>query len=86
MQEELRMFQSRREDDKIDIIVRRKKVLRSAAYAINNQIGFSFYAVPVITFSGKNAVDLGGPKRVFFFYVSDPFHDYFYFSSSWVKL
>ncbi|KAJ8030948.1 G2/M phase-specific E3 ubiquitin-protein ligase [Holothuria leucospilota] len=66
MQEKLRVFQSLQEDQKIDLVVRRKRVLKSAADAINNQLGFSFYGVPVITFSGEDAVDLGGPKREFF--------------------
>ncbi|KAJ8046169.1 G2/M phase-specific E3 ubiquitin-protein ligase [Holothuria leucospilota] len=47
------------------IVIRRKKVIKTALNAIQNP-GFSFANVPKVCFSGEEAEDLGGPRREFF--------------------
>ncbi|XP_071810904.1 uncharacterized protein [Apostichopus japonicus] len=66
MQEKLGQYHLLREEEKIHVVVRRRKILKCAADAINSQAGFSFFKDPVICFSGEEAVDLGGPRREFF--------------------
>lgn len=66
MQEKLGQYHLLREEEKFHVVVRRRKILKCAADAINSQAGFSFFKDPVICFSGEEAVDLGGPRREFF--------------------
>lgn len=69
MQQVIERFQVKKEtSEKLTVVIRRKKILRSATEVVK-QSGFSFLNEPVIHFSKEDAVDLGGPKREFFTYV-----------------
>lgn len=69
MQSKLVTYRGLREAQSVDLVIRRKKVIKTATDVIRKQTEFSFYKDPVIHFSGEDAVDLGGPKREFFRYV-----------------
>ncbi|XP_071821218.1 uncharacterized protein [Apostichopus japonicus] len=66
MQSKLVTYRGLREAQSVDLVIRRKKVIKTATDVIRKQTEFSFYKDPVIHFSGEDAVDLGGPKREFF--------------------
>ncbi|PIK43236.1 putative G2/M phase-specific E3 ubiquitin-protein ligase-like isoform X1 [Apostichopus japonicus] len=66
MQQVIKRFQVKKEtSEKLTVVIRRKKILRSATEVVKQSV-FSFLNEPVIHFSGEDAVDLGGPKREFF--------------------
>ncbi|XP_071810990.1 uncharacterized protein [Apostichopus japonicus] len=66
MQSKLVTYRGLREAQSVDLVIRRKKVIKTATDVIRKPTEFSFYKDPVIYFSGEDAVDLGGPKREFF--------------------
>ena len=49
----------------VNLIARRNRLIKSTMSAITRD-EFSFFSEPNITFSGEEAVDLGGPRREFF--------------------
>ncbi|XP_071844842.1 uncharacterized protein [Apostichopus japonicus] len=66
LQESLENFQKAKMlEAPMIVVVRRRKVLRSAIDATKSP-DFSFLKEPKVVFSGEEADDLGGPKREFF--------------------
>ena len=54
-------------DESLPIIIQRNHLWRSLMRAMNSPT-FSYYAVPLVQFSGEDAEDAGGPRREFFRY------------------
>jgi len=57
------------EGDVLDIVVQRRRIIRSAQIAIS-EFNFSFFRPISIHFSGEDARDDGGPTREFFRFVN----------------
>ncbi|XP_071818398.1 uncharacterized protein [Apostichopus japonicus] len=65
LQESLENFQQAKMEAPMIVVVRRRKILRSAIDATKSA-DFSFLKEPKVLFSGEEADDLGGPKGEFF--------------------
>ncbi|XP_033114285.1 probable E3 ubiquitin-protein ligase HERC4 isoform X2 [Anneissia japonica] len=74
MQDLVRGYQKCKSEEIIDVVIRRKKIWNCTISTIRTQKDFNFLKVPHVHFSGEEAVDLGGPKREYFWLITQKLH------------